>query len=364
MVYSVGIIGGGKIGLTIAHMLSMHDDVLYTVYDVLPEKDFRKNEKMYAGKASHVNYKRMPEDPKDATKEHDAIVSSAPFFVNKKIAKACVKTGTAYFDLTEDVETTKFIKKLADKHKPSIPLMPQMGLAPGAINIIANYVASDFEIIKDLELRVGALPLSPMNHMKYYLSWSTAGVVNEYCNPCEGLWNGEKVMLKPLEGYETVSLDGTVYEAFNTSGGVASMIDTYQDKAENLTYKTLRYPGHCDYMRFLIEDLNLGNNRDLFVKIMDQEVPYTTSDVVVIHVNCVGYTKDGLLAQRSYTNKIYGDTINGCDFSAIQVATASGVVPLILAFAKKKMYTGFVTSEAVKFDWFVKQPFGNVYKET
>ncbi len=365
MTYKVGIIGAGKIGLTIFHMILGENDTKVSLADQQSLEEFEKREMLYTGAkraGGHYNQVDVTVDAEleKFVKNQDAIVSSAPYFLNKAIAESCLKNSVAYFDLTEDVDTTAFVKKLSKG--ANVPFMPQCGLAPGAINIIANHLAKNFDHIRDLELRVGALALYPSNHMKYYISWSTAGVINEYCNPCEAIWNSKKTMLQPLEGYEKVTLDGVEYEGFNTSGGVATLCDTYLGKVDNLTYKTLRYPGHRDYMKFLMDDLNLGKRKDLLVQIFDDEVPYTTQDVVVVYVNVVGENENGFLMQKNYVNKIYGQQINGIDFSAIQIATASGVVPLIMKYKHDKAERGFIGQESVDFDWFTGTDWGETYK--
>jgi saccharopine dehydrogenase-like NADP-dependent oxidoreductase len=103
--------------------------------------------------------------------------------------------------------------------------------------------------------------------MKYYLSWSSSGLVNEYIKPCDALFRGKPVKTLPLDGEENIVIDGVTYEAFNTSGGVATMCETYSNRIEELNYKTIRYPGHLDHMRVVINDLGLGDRPDLLAQL-------------------------------------------------------------------------------------------------
>ena len=119
---------------------------------------------------------------------------------------------------------------------------------------------------------VGALPLFPSNALKYNLTWSTAGLINEYCNPCEAIYDGELREVLPLEGYEQFSLDGVTYEAFNTSGGLGTLCETLKGKVDNLSYKTIRYPGHCELVKLLVNDLRLGKRRDVFKDVLEHAV--------------------------------------------------------------------------------------------
>ena len=95
-------------------------------------------------------------------------------------------------------------------------------------------------------MRVGALPQFPTNALTYNLTWSTDGLINEYCNPCEAIHDGERMHVLPLEGIEHFSLDGVRYEAFNTSGGLGTLCDTLDGRVRELNYKTIRYQGHRD----------------------------------------------------------------------------------------------------------------------
>src|SRR6202008_3221485 len=217
--------------------------------------------------------------------------------LNKTIASACANLDRSYFDLTEDVETTNFVRELSEGRRGTF--MPQCGLAPGAINIIGSGLAPSFKVVRSVEMRVGALPLTASNQMKYYLSWSTAGLINEYCHCGEALYQGRRIPTLPLDGVEHLTIDGVEYEAFNTSGGVATMCETFEGRVGELNSKTLRYPGHRDLMKFLLQDLNLSGQQELLRQIFDQEVPLTEHDVVVFYVSAVG-TSGGELVQRSF----------------------------------------------------------------
>ena len=179
---------------------------------------------------------------KDFLKGVDAVISAGPFAVNKNIASVASDRGIAYFDLTEDVETTEYIRSLKSKNI----LMPQCGLAPGAINICAAGMMNQFDTVNEVLMRVGALPRFTTNEMSYYLSWSTNGLINEYCNEADAIYDGKSVKVMPLEGAEKIVIEGESFEAFNTSGGCATMCETFKNKVQNLSYKTIRYPGHLN----------------------------------------------------------------------------------------------------------------------
>ena len=293
------------------------------------------------------------EQVKDFLKGNDAVISAGPFKVNKNIAKVAADFGIAYFDLTEDVETTEYIKTLESK---SI-LMPQCGLAPGAINICAAGMMKEFDKVNEVLMRVGALPRFTSNEMSYYLSWSTNGLINEYCNEADAIYEGKPVKVMPLEGIEKIVIEGESFEAFNTSGGCATMCETYEDKVENLTYKTIRYPGHVSHMKFLFNDLHLKKNKEILEKLFDKEVPRTKNDVIIFFVKVIGMI-DGVLQEKTYLRKIYGNE----KLSAIQLTTASGVCSALKMYLDGKIKNqGFTKQESLSWDDFLNNNFGKVY---
>src|SRR5262249_38020073 len=258
--------------------------------------------------------------------------------------------------LTEDVATTMLVRSLARETK-GVTFIPQCGLAPGAINIVGGSLASSLDTVRSVEMRVGALPQFASNQMKYYLSWSTAGLINEYCQLGEALHDGRKIATLPLDGVERLTIDGVEYEAFNTSGGVATMCETFAGKVGELNYKTMRYPGHRDLMKFLLQDLNLGAQQEVLTQIFDQEVPLTDSDVVVFYVSAVGRVR-GELVQRSFVKKMHGDTVQGRRLSAIQLTTAAGIVAVLELFARGSLPKGFVKQESITLREFLGTQWG------
>ena len=124
-------------------------------------------------------------------------------------------------------------------------------------------------------MRVGALPKFPSNALNYNLTWTTDGVINEYCEPCEAIVNDQLRETQPLEELEEFSLDGMLYEAFNTSGGLGTLCETLEGKVRNLNYRTIRYPGHAAIMKALLNDLRLRDRRDLLKDILENSVPVT-----------------------------------------------------------------------------------------
>jgi saccharopine dehydrogenase-like NADP-dependent oxidoreductase len=225
-----------------------------------------------------------------------------PYFLTPIIAGAAREANSHYFDLTEDVESTRIVKQLAEGAHSAF--VPQCGLAPGFISIVANDVAQRFDTLRDVSMRVGALPTFPNNALKYNLTWSTDGLINEYCNPCEAIVDGQLRETAALEEIEHFSLDGIDYEAFNTSGGLGTLCESLEGKVQNLNYKTVRYPGHRDIVKMLIRDLELGKieRRPILKDVLETSIPMTKQDVVLVFVSVVGM-RAGRLEQESYAKK-------------------------------------------------------------
>lgn len=288
-----------------------------------------------------------------------ALVSGLPYFCNEVVANVARAEDLHYFDLTEDVAVTEVVRKIAEGADKVFA--PQCGLAPGFISIAANELIQHFDELKAVKLRVGALPQHPNNVLKYSLTWSTDGVINEYGNLCNAIVDGQEVDVLPLEGLESIEIDGTKYEAFNTSGGLGSLGETYGDCVVNMNYKTIRYPGHCDQMRLLMNGLKLNHDRDTLKRILENSVPQTLQDVVIIYA-AVNGMQDGEFREENYVNKVYPQVVAGRLWSAIQITTAAGVCSVIdIVLSDPTQYSGFVAQEQFQLKEILDNRFGLHY---
>src|SRR3954467_1185251 len=251
--HRVLLLGAGKIGRTIARFLMDSGDYEVLVGDV-NESALTRIAKLTGAEARQIDASNEAELA-DAMQSYETVLSALSFYHNPTVARAALKTGLSYFDLTEDVSTSDAVAAIAEKAAQGQIFMPQSGLAPGFISIAANDLIHWFERVETGKMRVGALPQFPTGELKYNLTWSTDGLINEYCNPCEAIHGGRKIDLLPLEGLEHFSLDGVHYEAFNTSGGLGTLCDTLEGKVRELNYKTVRYVGHCEQMNLLVNEL-------------------------------------------------------------------------------------------------------------
>ena len=355
----VALLGAGHIGQTIARLLHATGDYQVTVID--------KNAR-YLAALSAAGMATVELDTADTAalaahlKGKDTVVNALPYHLAITAARLALESGCHYFDLTEDVAATKAIKDMALTAQTAF--MPQCGLAPGFIGIVAHHLAKQFDEVRDVQMRVGALPAFPTNQLKYNLTWSVDGLINEYCHPCEAIHGGQFISALPLEGLEHFSLDGTEYEAFNTSGGLGTLCETWAGKVQNLDYKTVRYPGHRDLMKFLLEDLALAADQQLLKDIMRKSMPATMQDVVLVFVTVSGM-KNGVLLQEVFARKIFAERDPTAPLSAIQITTAAGICAAVDLFRQGKLpQRGFVRQEEVALPDFLANRFGMAYQQS
>jgi len=356
------VLGAGNIGSLISFMFSQHDD--YEV--VLADRSMERAFKLFTDtKISFATLDATDEVALNsfiAINDFDVVVSALPYSCNKLVATLAVQNGAHYFDLTEDVSVKNHLREMDDRMFPNTILMPQCGLAPGFINIIGNHLMLQFDEVHTAKLRVGALPQQVSNAFNYALTWSTNGLVNEYGNPCEAIVNGKYVdNLQPLEGVEKLLIDGVEYEAFNTSGGLGTLADSWHNEVVNLNYKTLRYPGHCEKIRFLMNDMKLNDQRELLEKLLENAIPVTKQDVIVIY-SAVSGLKDGQLLEKSYVNKVYPKVIGGLEWTGIQVTTAAGACAAVDIALSNPDWKGFIAQERINADDFLVNRFGMFYQ--
>ncbi len=349
---SVMVMGLGKVGMLVATLLDK-TGFKVTGVDLHGRSGFP-----FATRALDVSDEgqvhRMMES-------HDAVVSCLPYRFNATVATLACRLGVHYFDLTEDVPTTKKIIRMSAKAKSV--MAPQCGLAPGFIAIVGASIAAGFEKIRSIKLRVGALPRHPTGLLGYAFNWSPEGVVNEYLNDCEVIEDGKKKWVSPLEWIETIVINGVQLEAFTTSGGLGTMCDTYKGRAENLDYKTIRYPGHARLMNFFFHELLMRDRRDIAGEILVNAKPPVNEDVVYVHASVEGI-KQGRLYRDEFVRDFYPKEIAGQMWRAISWTTAASVCAVVEMVAKGVLPDkGFLKQEEIRLAAFLDTKNGGYYQK-
>ena len=287
--------------------------------------------------------------------QNDGILATTPFSLNKQIASVCNDHGKDYFDLTESVQVTDFVKTLTHGR-----FVTQCGLAPGMVSIIANNLAKEFNTVRNIQIMVGALPVNATNQMQYYRTWSAEGLINEYIHPCTAIFNGVLTEIAPLQYVDFVTHRGQTLEAATTSGGIGSLAETWLGRADGVLYRTLRWPGHWSHMKFLHDDLNMAKEFDTFVKLFKDHVPKTIQDEVRILITATGWIKG------QYTVREYNNVITCTDeHTAIQRSTGDGVINVLNLWLHNQLpkTMGWIKQEDLNFDLIWNGKYNQAYRE-
>ena len=346
------LLGMGKVGSLVGLLLSKNFNVT-AIDQNLPHYNYTFPFTCHQADVTNLDWlkKELP--------KYDAVVSALPYFLNKNIAQLAHDLAVHYFDLTEDVPTTQFIKGLQKTAKKI--LAPQCGLAPGFIGIVGNDLTKSFDRIRDIELRVGALPRYPNGQLAYSFTWSPHGVINEYLNDAEAIHNGKRKQVPSLEGFEMINIEGQEFEAFTTSGVLGTLCETFEGKVDTLNYKTIRYPGHGKLMRFLMYELILKNDTEQLERILSNAKPPVEEDVVYVYAVVEGWQNE-TLSRKEYYNAFYPIEIEGKKWRAISWTTAASMVAVIELVASKQLpQKGFLMQEQIPLQNFLQTPTGSLF---
>lgn len=232
----------------------------------------------------------------DLLAANDAVVSAVPYRYGVEVASAAIEAGTHYADFGGNPSVVAAQKELdSDARSMGTMIVPDCGLAPGLANVMATQMIEDAGggAIDSVQIRVGALPQEPKGVLGYQLAFNPAGLINEYAEPCEVLEGGTYRTVEPLTRFETVSWDrwGPL-EAFSTAGGTSTMCAVHEGAVSDLEYKTLRFPGHGEIFRALLEigmfDETAGplgvSPRKILLASLDQSLPRGAPDLVLVRV--------------------------------------------------------------------------------
>ncbi len=320
------VLGSGMMGRAIAYDLcnfsnfekiTLADRDKFTIESA---KQFLNNKRL--------EYLNLNIDKKNQVKqtfhEFDIVISAVPYKYNYFLAKTAIETNNHFLDLGGNnsvVEKERNLNNIAKEN--DVTIIPDCGLAPGMVSVIVKDVVEEFDSVNYVKLRVGGLPVNPVPPLNYQIVFSPYGLINEYVEDAIVLDHGNIVKKKSMTELETVRFTNTFneMEAFLTSGGCSTLPITYKDKIDYLDYKTIRYPGHCEKFKIML-DLGFASEkpintkgitivpRDFFVSILYKNLPMNEKDVVLLKVISEG-VKDNLQSKIEYTMIDYYDEIHG-----------------------------------------------------
>lgn len=294
------VIGAGMMGRAIAYDLDKYSN-FETVTIADKDKKTIENAKQFL-KNNNIDYEIIDVSRKNDVNKlfqnNKVVISAIPYFFNVDLTKIALDTNTHFLDLGGNNDVVNQQRNLFNQAKKNnVIVIPDCGLSPGMTSIITRDIVADFDIIESVKIRVGGLPLEPKPPFNYQIVFSPNGLINEYVEEAIILDNG-KIKTKPsLTELEEIIFPepfGTL-EAFITSGGTSTLPFTYKDKINYLDDKTIRYPGHCEKFKLLL-DMGMGNNkllkvgdksiipRELLIDLLLKYIPTSGEDVVLCKV--------------------------------------------------------------------------------
>jgi lysine 6-dehydrogenase len=320
------VIGSGMMGRAIAYDLcnfsnfekiTLADRDKFTIESA---KQFLNNKQL--------EYLNLNIDKKDQVKQtfnnFDIVISAVPYKYNYFLAQTAIEANNHFLDLGGNnsiVEKERNLNNIAKEN--DVTIIPDCGLAPGMVSVIVKDIVEEFDSVNYVKLRVGGLPVNPVPPLNYQIVFSPYGLINEYVEDAIVLDHGNIVKKKSMTELETVRFTNPFneMEAFLTSGGCSTLPITYKDKIGYLDYKTIRYPGHCEKFKIMLDlgfvsekPIDIGGKtvvpRDFFASILYQNLPMNGKDVVLLKVISEGF-KDNLQSKIEYTMIDYYDELHG-----------------------------------------------------
>jgi saccharopine dehydrogenase-like NADP-dependent oxidoreductase len=317
----VAIVGAGRVGICLAQMLAEAGG-----YDVVAGDctDEARQALQARGIASLGVDVSRPDQLDLALAGADIAVAAVPDRLVTRVAKAAARAGIHYLDFCEPSEDTRAIGRDMPVGKA---FLTGCGVSPGLVDAIAIDFAGRLDTGCELDIRVGALPARRTNRLGYGLIWNLEGLIDEYTAPCAAIVDGRPAYLPALSGRIEFTASAVDYEAFHTAGSIDALACLVAPRAKNLHFRTIRYPGHLDYMQFLLDDLGLRSRRDLLGTLLRNGLPAAERDALVIEVRATG-TCDGKPAEERFSRRIEPQpTANG--HGALALTSAAHAATLL-----------------------------------
>lgn len=242
----------------------------------------------------------------------DSVISCVNYWYNPSLSRAAIETGASFCDLGgNNYIVDEQLAMDAEAKAAGINIIPDCGLAPGMVSILAMHGAARFDLVDEIHIRVGGLPQHPAAPLDYQLVFSVEGLINEYIEVARVVRDGRITEVDSMTELESLAFDGfPPLEAFQTSGGTSTLPDTFLGSIQQLDYKTIRYAGHCEKFKAMIDlglcssdeisvDGALVKPRRLFGELLQKHLPADGPDYVLVRLDFVG-KKDGETKRLRY----------------------------------------------------------------
>ncbi len=237
--------------------------------------------------------------------DHDSVISCVNYWYNVSLSKAAIEVGANFCDLGgNNYIVDEQLALDAEAKAAGINIIPDCGLAPGMVSILAMHGAARFDSVDEIHIRVGGLPQHPEPPLNYQLVFSVEGLINEYLEVARVIRDGKITEVDSMTEIESLSFDGfPPLEAFQTSGGTSTLPETFLGNVRELDYKTIRYAGHCEKFKTMMDlglcsseeimvDFQKVKPRKVFGELLQQHLPADGPDYVLVRLDFVG-VKDG-----------------------------------------------------------------------
>ncbi len=377
------ILGSGRMGYAIAYDLLNHQKVDKIILgDMKLERCIEVKNRLGDNRIETVEIDVTNIDKTASLmKDVDCIISSVVYKYNHFVAQAAVQANVHYCDLGQNVEIVDEVFELDKKAiEKKLTIIPDGGLAPGMVNIVASHGIAHFDEVENVFLRVGGIPQFPNNPpLNYNITWSVQGLINEYIELARVIKDKKEIEIESMTELEEIIFPHPFdkMEAFVTSGGTSTLPSSYENKIKNLDYKTIRYPGHCQIMNALIklgftdEDRVLVDGKEvvprhLFESLLRAKFTQRIEDVVLLRVTIEG-RKNGKHVQEVYELIDYYDKKH--DMTALMRTTgfSLAIVAGMIARGEIKKYGVLTQEESIPtekyIDELIKRGFQLTYKE-
>jgi lysine 6-dehydrogenase len=316
------ILGSGMMGRALAYDLQKFSNFEnITIAD--SNKKTLESAKKSLNKSKLVFQKLDVEKTRDIQEcfnKYDIAISAVPYKYNFKLAKIAIETKTHFLDLGGNNDIVKKERSLFDEaRKKEVTLIHDCGLAPGLSSVIVRDIVEKMDSLKYVKIRVGGLPVNPKRPFNYQIVFSPNGLINEYVEEALILENGKIIKKESMTELEKIKFPKpfSMMEGFLTSGGCSTLPYTYKDKIDYLDYKTIRYPGHCEMFKPLLDfglasekKIDIGDKiivpRDLLITYLNKNLPKNEKDVVLLKIFSKGL-KDEKPVDIEYTMIDYYD---------------------------------------------------------
>ncbi len=299
---------------------------------------------------------------------HDVAIGAVPHTYNLGLTKAAIETGVSFCDLGGSSEVVEQQISLHEKaEQAGVTIVPNCGLAPGMAYVITMHGADSFDVLDEIHIRVGGLPQHPRPPLNYQLVFNPEGLINEYVEGTEVIHGGKRAQVESMTALEEIEFPPhfKALEAFHTSGAISPFMKLFEGRVREMDYKTIRYKGHCEKFRTLLE-LGFASNepimvggslktaREMFAELLKKKLTFSDKDVVLMRITVSGQ-RDGKYCTCCWEMIDYYDEKN--DITAMMRSTGypTSIIAQMIAREQIHQHGVFLPEQIVEGDLILRE---------